>query len=98
LEISDDVYEDDGHPGEHPPVRVFRQMQASMLGVPWGSFAGGTQSVAAGGGHGVVGATDLAVAQHTTPNVSVDVSGGSCLITGTQSQNQRTYPNIRMGR
>lgn len=79
------------------PAEQFRQMIGSLVGTPFGSFAGGTQSVAAGGGHGVVGSTDLAVVQHSTPNMSVDVPGGSALVRGTQSANQQVYTTYNDG-
>jgi hypothetical protein len=36
-------------------------------------------------GSGVVLSGDLAVAQHSTPNMSVDVAAGSCIINGTEN-------------
>jgi hypothetical protein len=49
--------------------------------------------VTAGGGHGVVGAGDLAVTQNGTPNMSVNVAAGRAFIRGTEtgSLNQGVY-------
>lgn len=47
--------------------------------------------LSAGGGHGVVGATDLAVSQNGTPNMTVQVAAGVAFIRGTQQANQGVY-------
>lgn len=47
--------------------------------------------VSAGGGHGVVGANDLLVTQNGTPNMTVLVAAGQCVIRGTQQGDQGVY-------
>ena len=76
--------------GSHPAA-TFRQIQQGQMGSPFGSFAGGIGSTAAGGGHGIVSATDLAVSQNGTPNMSVNVAGGLAFIRGTESASQGVY-------
>jgi hypothetical protein len=76
--------------GSHPAA-TFRETLQGIYGAPFGTFAGGVSSTAAQGAHGVVYATDLAVTQNGTPNMSVNVAGGTCLIRGTENQNQGVY-------
>ena len=76
--------------GSHT-AQAFRALVQGLTGSPFGSFAGGVGSTAAGGGHGVVGATDLAVAQNGTPNMSVNVAGGLAFVRGTENANQGVY-------
>lgn len=73
------------------PASAVRQSLQGLLGSPIAAFAGGIGSTAAGGGHGVIGAGDLAVSQHGTPNMSVDVAAGACAIRGTENQFQGCY-------
>jgi hypothetical protein len=75
--------------GNSHPAEETRLMLAGMLGSVTGSFAGGVAS--SDPAHGVVRATDLAVTQNGTPNMSVDVAAGGCFIRGTQSANQGAY-------
>ena len=64
-------------------------MLGGMLGTVTGSFAGGVAS--SDPAHGVVRATDFAVTQNGTPNMSVNVAAGGAFIRGTQSANQGAY-------
>ncbi len=73
------------------PATSFRQMVAAAFGVPTALFAGGVQATTAGGGHGVIAATDMAVSQNGTPNMSVNVAAGYAAITGTQAVLQGAY-------
>lgn len=75
--------------GNSHPAEETRLMLAGMLGSVTGSFAGGV--AASDPAHGVVRATDLAVTQNGTPNMSVNVAAGGCFIRGTQSANQGAY-------
>lgn len=76
--------------GSHPAA-TFRQMMQVSFGSPFGAFAGGVGSTAAGGGHGINGPTDLAVTQNGSPNMSVNVAGGGGTIRGTESAHQGVY-------
>ena len=64
-------------------------MLGGMLGTATGSFAGGVAS--SDPAHGVVRATDFAVTQNGTPNMSVNVAAGGAFIRGTQNANQGAY-------
>lgn len=64
-------------------------MLGGMLGTVTGSFAGGVAS--SDPAHGVVRATDFAVTQNGTPNMSVNVAAGGAFIRGTQNANQGAY-------
>lgn len=75
--------------GNSHPAEETRLMLAGMLGSVTGSFAGGV--AASDPAHGVVRATDLAVTQNGTPNMTVNVAAGGCFIRGTQSANQGAY-------
>lgn len=75
--------------GNSHPAEETRLMLAGILGSVTGSFAGGVASSDAA--HGVVRATDLAVTQNGTPNMTVNVAAGGCFIRGTQSANQGAY-------
>ena len=75
--------------GNSHPAEETRLMLAGMLGADTGSFAGGVAS--SDPAHGVVRATDLAVTQNGTPNMTVNVAAGGCFIRGTQSANQGAY-------
>ena len=75
--------------GNSHPAEETRLMLAGMLGSVTGSFAGGVAS--ADPAHGVVRATDLAVTQNGTPNMTVNVAAGGAFIRGTQSANQGAY-------
>jgi hypothetical protein len=75
--------------GNSHPAEETRLMLAGMLGSVTGSFAGGVAS--SDPAHGVVRATDLAVTQNGTPNMTVNVAAGGCFIRGTQSANQGAY-------
>jgi hypothetical protein len=74
--------------GSHPAEET-RLMIGGMLGMPPTSFAGG--AAASNPAHGIVTATDLAVTQNGTPNMSVNVAAGGCFIRGTASLNQGAY-------
>jgi hypothetical protein len=74
--------------GSHPAEET-RLMLGGMLGMPPTSFAGG--AAASNPAHGIVTATDLAVTQNGTPNMSVNVAAGGCFIRGTASLNQGAY-------
>jgi len=74
--------------GSHPAEET-RLMLGGMLGTVTGSFTGGVS--ASDPAHGVVRATDLAVTQNGTPNMSVNVAAGGCFIRGTSSANQGAY-------
>ena len=75
--------------GNSHPAEETRLMLGGMLGTVTGSFAGGVAS--SDPAHGVVRATDLAVAQNGTPNMTVNVAAGGAFIRGTQSANQGAY-------
>jgi hypothetical protein len=75
--------------GNSHPAEETRLMLAGMLGSVTGSFAGGVAS--SDPAHGVVRATDLAVTQNGTPNMTVNVAAGGAFIRGTQSANQGAY-------
>jgi hypothetical protein len=75
--------------GNSHPAEETRLMLAGMLKSTTGSFAGGVAS--ADNAHGVVRATDLAVTQNGTPNMTVNVATGGCFIRGTLSANQGAY-------
>lgn len=75
--------------GNSHPAEETRLMLGGMLGTVTGSFAGGVAS--SDPAHGVVRATDLAVTQNGTPNMTVNVSTGGAFIRGTQSANQGAY-------
>ena len=64
-------------------------MLGGMLGTVTGSFAGGVAS--SDPAHGVVRATDFAVTQNGTPNMSVNVAAGGAFIRGTLNANQGAY-------
>lgn len=64
-------------------------MLGGMLGTVTGSFAGGVAS--SDPAHGIVRATDFAVTQNGTPNMSVNVAAGGAFIRGTQNANQGAY-------
>lgn len=73
-------------------AKIARLAQASALGSPIGTFAGGIQVVTAGGGHGVVESGGLLVSQHAgTPAMNVDVAIGSAFIRGTAATDQGVY-------
>ena len=74
--------------GSHPAEET-RLMLGGMLGMPPTSFAGG--AAASNPAHGIVTATDLAVTQNDTPNMTVNVAAGGCFIRGTASLNQGAY-------
>jgi hypothetical protein len=74
--------------GSHPAEET-RLMLGGMLGTVTGSFAGGVAS--SDPAHGVVRATDFAVTQNGTPNMSVNVAAGGAFIRGTQNANQGAY-------
>jgi hypothetical protein len=74
--------------GSHPAEET-RLMLGGMLGMPPTSFAGGV--AASNPAHGIVTATDLAVTQNGTPNMTVNVAAGGCFIRGTASLNQGVY-------
>ena len=74
--------------GSHPAEET-RLMLGGMLGTVTGSFAGGVAS--ADPAHGVVRATDFAVTQNGTPNMSVNVAAGGAFIRGTLNANQGAY-------
>ena len=76
--------------GSHPAA-TFRQMLLAATMSPAAAFAGGIQATTAGGGHGVVGAGDLAVTQNGTPNMSVNVAAGANLTRGTEALSQGVY-------
>lgn len=63
---------------------LFRQAASSIFGVP----QPGTLAASSGG---VVNATDLAVTQNGTPNMSVNVAGGSCWVPQTNAANGGLY-------
>lgn len=75
--------------GNSHPAEETRLMLGGMLGTVTGSFAGGVAS--SDPAHGVVRATDLAVTQNGTPNMTVNVGAGGAFIRGTQSANQGAY-------
>jgi len=79
----------------HPAV-VPRQAAHLAYGAPFATFAGGIQAVGAGGGHGVRPG-DFIVAQNGTPNMSVNVPGGSFAIRGTENQHQGVYQGYNDG-
>lgn len=68
----------------HPGTNL-RNLTAALAGAPAAAVAGAAQITTAGGGHGVVGAGDLAVSQNGTPNMSVNVAAGRALIRGTET-------------
>jgi hypothetical protein len=74
--------------GSHPAEET-RLMLGGMLGTATGSFAGGVAS--SDPAHGVVRATDFAVTQNGTPNMSVNVAAGGAFIRGTLNANQGAY-------
>ncbi len=69
-----------------------RNALAALFGAPYASVTSGIQLRTAAGAHGVIGAGDLAVSQHGTPNMSVDVAAGRCVIRGSEATVQGVYP------
>jgi hypothetical protein len=68
--------------GESHSAEIARSTIAGLLGTPAAAFTAGVSVTTAGGGHGIVGATDLAVTQNGTPNMSVNVAAGRAFIRG----------------
>lgn len=66
--------------GSSHPAEVARSAVAALLGVPVAAHTAAASVTTAGGGHGVVGSGDLAVAENGTPNMSVNVAAGRALI------------------
>lgn len=66
--------------GQSHDAVVVRNLIAAMFGVPVAAHAAAASVTTAGGGHGVVGAGDLAVTQNGTPNMSVNVAAGRCIV------------------
>jgi hypothetical protein len=71
--------------GQSHPATVARNAQAGLLGAPVAAVSPAVQILTAGGGHGVTGSGDLAVAQNGTPNMSVNVAAGRAFIRGTET-------------
>jgi hypothetical protein len=71
--------------GQSHEAPIARSAIAALLGSPAAAFTAGVQVTTAGGGHGIVGATDLAVTQNGTPNMSVNVAAGRAFIRGGAS-------------
>jgi hypothetical protein len=74
--------------GTHPAEET-RLMLGGMLGMPPTTFAGGV--AASNPAHGIVSATDFAVTQNPTPNMTVLVGVGGAFIRGTENLNQGAY-------
>lgn len=80
------------HQANSNPAVDARNALAALYGVPYASVTTGAQITTAGGGSGVVpAAACLAVTQHGTPNMSVDVGAGRCVIRGSEATNQGVY-------
>lgn len=74
--------------GSHS-AQAFRQLLSAVVGQDVETFANSISAV--GPGHGLVKSGDLAVSEKGTPDMSVDVAAGICLITGDQSLAQGVY-------
>lgn len=71
-------------------AKVQRRVAQSLAGGEVGAFAGGVGATN-GGAHGVAATTHLQVTQSVVPGMSVLVSAGLALITGTVSAEQGPY-------
>jgi hypothetical protein len=71
--------------GQSHPAEVARNAVAALFGVPVAAHTAAASVTTAGGGHGVVGAGDLAVTQNGTPNMSVNVAAGRAVIRSGES-------------
>lgn len=65
--------------GAHPGP-VLRNFVAAAFGAPTAAFTNAVKATTAGGSHGVVGATDLAVAQQGTPTMGVKIGPGKAVV------------------
>jgi hypothetical protein len=85
--------------GSHPAEET-RLMVNALAGGGTGSF---TQPLSGGSitgrdsAHGIINDSDLAVTQNGTPNMSVNVAAGSCLIRGMSSAVQGAYHLVNDG-
>lgn len=79
--------------GASHPAENARNVLGAMFGVPVAAHTAAASVTTAGGGHGVVGAGDLAVTQNGTPNMSVNVAAGRAIIRsgGTSSLLSASY-------
>lgn len=79
--------------GASHPAENARNVLGAMFGVPVAAHTAAASVTTAGGGHGVVGATDLAVSQNGTPNMSVNVAAGRAIVRsgGTSSLLAASY-------
>ena len=66
--------------GQSHDAIVARAMTAAVFGAPMAAVTPGVGVTTAGGAHGVVGASDLAVTQNGTPNMSVNVAAGRAVM------------------
>lgn len=71
--------------GQSHPAENARNFVAAMFGAPVAALVEGVSITTAGGAHGVVGATDLAVSQNGGGNMSVNVAAGRAVIRSTEA-------------
>lgn len=77
--------------GSHP-AEIARNAFAAAFGVPHATHTAGVSVTTAGGGHGVVGAGDMAVTQLGTPAMKVNVAAGAAIVRAGGARVKGVYP------